>query len=149
MAELQFINKVAEWADLPEETASLITEGTLLTLAARISGGEAEDLADRVPERLRPYLVKLTEPAVPFSYEEFMQRVAEHAGVDRPTAERGVAAMLSALHQTVGHKNSLTRWPSCRRNSTGWWRRRRPDHEWIDLPVDAEPGSAGQIASKA
>lgn len=104
MAELKFIDKVAERAGVPEDTAALITEGTLLTLAARISGGEAEDLADRVPDQLRPYLVKLTEPAVPFSYDEFIRRVAEHAGVDRPTAERGVAAVLSALHQTVGHK---------------------------------------------
>jgi uncharacterized protein (DUF2267 family) len=56
------------------------------------------------PDQLRPYLIKLTEPAVPFSYDEFMRRVAEHAGVDRPTAERGVAAMLSALHEMVGHK---------------------------------------------
>jgi uncharacterized protein (DUF2267 family) len=104
MAELAFIDKVAERAGVPEDTARLLTEGTLLTLAARISGGEADDLAERVPDPLRPYLIKLTEPAVPFSYDEFMRRVAEHAGVDRPTAERGVAAVLSALHQTVGHK---------------------------------------------
>jgi uncharacterized protein (DUF2267 family) len=104
MAELEFIDKVAERAGVPEDTAALITEGTLLTLAARISGGEAEDLADRVPDQLRPYLVKLTEPAVPFSYEEFVRRVAEHAAVDLPTAERGVAAVLSALGQTVGDK---------------------------------------------
>jgi uncharacterized protein (DUF2267 family) len=104
MAELEFIDKVAERAGVPEDTAALITGNTLLTLAARISGGEAEDLADRVPDQLRPYLVRLTEPAVPFSYEEFIRRVAEHAGVDRPTAERGVAAVLSALRQTVGEK---------------------------------------------
>ena len=43
------------------ETARLLTEGTLLTLAARISGGEAEDLAERVPDQLRSYLIKLSE----------------------------------------------------------------------------------------
>ena len=104
MTELTFIERVAELAGEPGDTAFLITEGTLLTLATRISGGEAEDLADRMPAELRPYLVKLTEPAVPFSYEEFIRRVAEHAGVDRPTAERGVAAVLSVLQQTVGSK---------------------------------------------
>jgi uncharacterized protein (DUF2267 family) len=67
MAELAFIDKAAERAEVPEDTARLLTEGTLLTLAARISGGEAEDLAERVPDQLRPYLIKLTEPAVPFS----------------------------------------------------------------------------------
>ena len=104
MAELAFIDKVAERAGVPEDTAWLLTEGTLRTLADRISGGEAEDLAERVPDRLRPYLIKLTEPAAPFSYDEFMLRVAERAGVDWPTAELGVAAVLSALHETVGHK---------------------------------------------
>jgi uncharacterized protein (DUF2267 family) len=104
MAELAFIDKVAERAGVPEDTARLLAEGTLLTLADRISGGEAEDLAERVPDPLRPYLIKLTEPAVPFSYDEFMNRVVEYAAVDRPTAERGVAAVLSVLHETVGHK---------------------------------------------
>ena len=104
MAELEFIDRVAERTGVPEDTAALITGNTLLTLAARISGGEAEDLAERVPDRLRPYLIKVTEPAVPFSYDEFMRRVAEYAGVDPATAERGVAAVLSALHETVGHK---------------------------------------------
>jgi uncharacterized protein (DUF2267 family) len=107
MAELAFINKVAERAGVPEDTARLLTEGTLLTLSARISGGEAEDLVDRVPDQLQPYLVKPTEPAEPFSYDEFMRRVSEYAAVDRPTAERGVAAVLSALHETVGHKEFL------------------------------------------
>jgi uncharacterized protein (DUF2267 family) len=104
MTELDFIDEVAERAGVTGDTALLITEGTLLALADRISGGEAEDLAERMPARLRPYLVKLTEPAIPFSYEEFIQRVAAHAGVDWPTAERGVAAVLSALRQTVGQK---------------------------------------------
>ena len=104
MAELAFIDKVAERAEVSEDTARLLTEGTLLTLVARISGGEAEDLAERVPDQFRPYLIKLTEPAVPFSYDEFMLRVAEYAGVDLLTAERGVAAVFSVLHVTVGHK---------------------------------------------
>ncbi|MEV6844553.1 DUF2267 domain-containing protein [Actinoplanes sp. NPDC051411] len=104
MTELNFIDEVAERAGVPRVTGLLITEGTLLALSDRISGGEAEDLADRVPAELRPYLVKVTEPAVPFSYEEFLQRVAEHAGVDRSTAERGVAAVLMVLRQTVGPK---------------------------------------------
>lgn len=104
MTELNFIDEVAERAGVPRVTALLITEGTLLALSDRISGGEAEDLADRVPAELRPYLVKLTEPAIPFSYEEFLQRVADHADVDRSTAERGAAAVLLVLREAVGPK---------------------------------------------
>jgi uncharacterized protein (DUF2267 family) len=104
VTELSFIDEVAERAGMTRATAQLITEGTLLALSDRITGGEADDLADRVPAELRPYLTKLIEPAIPFSYEEFLQRVAEHAGVDQPTAERGVAAVLQVLRQTVGAK---------------------------------------------
>jgi uncharacterized protein (DUF2267 family) len=104
MAELAFIKKVADWTGLPEDTAERLTEGTLRTLAQRISGGEAEDLAERMPEPLRPFLAKVREPADKFSYEEFMRRVADFAGVEVHTAERGVAAVLAAMRDTAGVK---------------------------------------------
>jgi uncharacterized protein (DUF2267 family) len=104
MAELAFIDKVADRATVTVDVAERLTRATLRTLAQRISGGEAEDLADRMPDELRPYLIKLTEPAEAFSYEEFIRRVADAAGVDRDTAMRGVAAVLLAMRDVVGHK---------------------------------------------
>jgi uncharacterized protein (DUF2267 family) len=41
-----FVDEVAERTGVRRDTALPITEGTLLTVAARISGGEAEDRAD-------------------------------------------------------------------------------------------------------
>jgi hypothetical protein len=54
-----------------------------------------------------------------------MRRVAEHAGVDRPTAERGVAAVLSALHETVGHKEFTEAMAQLPKEFDSWWRPRR------------------------
>ncbi|WP_213456924.1 DUF2267 domain-containing protein [Rhizomonospora bruguierae] len=102
MAELVFIDKVADRAGVSAEVAQTLTEATLVTLARRISGGEAADLADRMPDQLRPFLVKATEPAESFPPQEFVNRVAESSGVDRLTAERGVVGVLRAMRDVVG-----------------------------------------------
>jgi uncharacterized protein (DUF2267 family) len=104
MAELVFIDKVADRLGGRADIAEAVTEATLRTLAQRISGGEAADLAARMPERLRPYLIKASEPAESFSTEEFIRRVADSAAVDRDAAERGVSAVLQAMRDVVGYK---------------------------------------------
>lgn len=105
MAELAFFEKVAARAGVPPETAQSLTEATLRTVAERISGGQAADLADHVAHELRPFVAKARpeEPEV-FGYDEFLRRVAERAGVEQGLAERGVAAVLQSLHRVVGHK---------------------------------------------
>ncbi|MGN9778084.1 DUF2267 domain-containing protein [Micromonospora sp. H33] len=103
MAELQFFEKVAARAGVPSDTAQSLTVATLRTLAERISGGEAADLADHVAYELRDLLVKGTEEQEVFAYDEFLRRVGERAGVDEDLAERGVEAVLKTLHRVVGH----------------------------------------------
>jgi len=104
MAELRFIDKVAEYAQVSNDQATALTEATLRTLSQRISGGEAADLADRMPDPLRPLLVKSQEEAEAFPFEEFIDRVAAETGLDHEIARRGVGAVLQAMHATVGHK---------------------------------------------
>ncbi len=104
MAELSFIDKVAERTQVPQERAVALTEATLRTLAARLSGGAAADLADRVPERFRPLLIKVQEDPEAFSFDEFVARVAAQAGVPDELARRGVGAVLRAMHTTVGQR---------------------------------------------
>lgn len=105
MAELEFFEKVAARAGVGSETARSLTEGTLRTLAERISGGQAADLADHVAHELRPLLARARpeEPQV-FGYDEFLRRVAERAGVPAEVAERGVRAVLQTLGPVVGHQ---------------------------------------------
>jgi uncharacterized protein (DUF2267 family) len=104
MAELRFIDEVAERAGVPEHQAAALTEATLRTLADRISGGEAADLADRVPDPLRPFLIKAREAPAAFPFDEFIRRVAGAAGVSGDVAKRGVGAVLQVLHPMVGHR---------------------------------------------
>ncbi|MFC0533678.1 DUF2267 domain-containing protein [Phytohabitans kaempferiae] len=107
MTELAFIQKVAEWTDTTTDVAEALTEATLRTLAQRISGGEAGDLANRMPDELRPYILKAQEYPEAFPYEEFIRRVAEATNVDPGTAERGVAAVLHATRDVVGYKEFM------------------------------------------
>jgi uncharacterized protein (DUF2267 family) len=104
MAELRFVDKVAERAQVPEDRAAALTEATLRTLAARLSAGEAADLANRVPEQLRPLLIKIQEDAEPFSFDEFVDRVAAAAAVPGDVAKRAVGAVLQAMRATVGQR---------------------------------------------
>jgi uncharacterized protein (DUF2267 family) len=105
MAELEFFEKVTAAAGIPAEKARALTEATLRTLAERISGGEAADLADHVAHELRPLLTRARpeEPEV-FGYDEFLRRIAERAGVDRDLAERGARGVLQTLDPVVGHQ---------------------------------------------
>lgn len=104
MAELGFFEKVAARANVSPQAAQSLTEATLRTLAERISGGQAADLADHVAHELRPLLARARpeEPEV-FAYDEFLRRVADRAGVEEAVAERGAGAVLQTLHRVVGH----------------------------------------------
>jgi uncharacterized protein (DUF2267 family) len=104
MAELSFTKKVAERAQVSEDQALALTEATLRTLAARLSGGEAADVSDRIPEPFRPLLIKIQENPEVFSFDEFVARVGAQAGVSNDTAKRGVGAVLQAMHTTVGQR---------------------------------------------
>jgi uncharacterized protein (DUF2267 family) len=101
MAELKFIEKVAERAGVPEDQAASLTEGTLRTLAERLTAGEAEDLPAHLPDQFRAWLIKFQEPAPDFPFDEFVRRVTERAGVERDIAERGIRAVLETTHDAV------------------------------------------------
>jgi uncharacterized protein (DUF2267 family) len=96
-----FIEKEAQKAGLPEDKAEELARATLQTLADRISGGEAEDLAAQLPEPLKPPLLKQREEAERFGVEEFLRRVSERAHVDPETARIGATAVLSTVREAV------------------------------------------------
>jgi uncharacterized protein (DUF2267 family) len=98
-----FIDAVARRAGVSTEQATAITHATLETLADRISGGEANDLADQLPGGLEDHLRKppTREFAESFGLGEFMQRVSARAGVDGPLASAGVRAVLTTLREAV------------------------------------------------
>jgi uncharacterized protein (DUF2267 family) len=95
----EFITKVGGRADVSLETADALIAATLQTLAERISGGEATQLAKYLPEELRPHLTGAEELAQRFDSRAFVLRVAERAGTDPVRAASGVRAVFATLRE--------------------------------------------------
>jgi uncharacterized protein (DUF2267 family) len=96
-----FIKKEAEKAGLPKDQAENIAHATLRTLADRITGGEADDLAAQLPQPLKEDLLKDHEEAERFDVDEFIRRVSERAHVDENTARTGAMATLNTMREAV------------------------------------------------
>ena len=96
-----FTRTTAQRAGVPEETAERIEHATLRTLADRISGGEAEDLAAQLPGPLQDDLRPPREDAEAFGVDEFVRRVAERGHVDPGVARTGAAAVLITVREAV------------------------------------------------
>jgi uncharacterized protein (DUF2267 family) len=96
-----FIATVQEGAQIPDDEAERVACATLRTLAERISVGETEDLAARLPGELRACL-RTADGRDRFHVEEFIRRISERAGLDAPAAERDARAVLGALWLAVG-----------------------------------------------
>jgi uncharacterized protein (DUF2267 family) len=98
-----FLTTVEQAAGLPREQAERTILATLRTLAERITGGEARDIAAFLPRELRPLLTDTPEPAEGFDLDEFLRRVAEREGegVDRQAALEHARAVFTALGVAV------------------------------------------------
>jgi uncharacterized protein (DUF2267 family) len=96
-----FIATVRNTADIPDDEAERVACATLQTLAERISTGESEDLAERLPGELRSCLLSADDQDR-FHVDEFIRRISERAGVDPPSAERDARAVFGALWLAVG-----------------------------------------------
>jgi uncharacterized protein (DUF2267 family) len=88
---------VEQLAGLDRPEAERATEATLRTLAERITGGEARDIAAFLPREVRGWMVPTREPAEPFDRTEFVRRVADREGVAPETAEAHVRAVFQML----------------------------------------------------
>ena len=78
MDHQMFESKVAERAGVPPDQAQALIRATLQTLAERITGGEAHDLAAQLPKQMKEWLEKDPgAPAESFGLEEFIRRVSE------------------------------------------------------------------------
>jgi uncharacterized protein (DUF2267 family) len=96
-----FVVRVEQRADVGRERAEALIQATLRTLAERISGGEARDLADQLPEELQAPLKEAGEAADTFGVDEFVRRVADRAGEDIATAAAGARAVMITIREAV------------------------------------------------
>src|SRR3954470_20136695 len=96
-----FTRTTAERAGLPQDTAERIEHAALRTLADRISGGEAQDLAAQLPTRLQDDLRPPREDAAAVGADEFVRRGGERGGVGEDEARRGAAPVLTTMRDAV------------------------------------------------
>jgi uncharacterized protein (DUF2267 family) len=103
MNEQEFIDAVARRANVSTDQAATLTRAGLATLAERISGGEADDIANQLPGALGQYLRKplARANAEPFGLDEFVRRVSERGGVDQAMATAGVHGVLTTIREAV------------------------------------------------
>jgi uncharacterized protein (DUF2267 family) len=97
----EFIGSVAEGAGISREDAERLTAATLETLAERITGGEAEDLAAQLPRELKSYLTGVGEDAERFDVDTFVARVAERTEMDPDQALAHMGTVFATLREAV------------------------------------------------
>jgi uncharacterized protein (DUF2267 family) len=96
-----FVATVQDTGEIGREEAVQVSCATLRTLSERITQGEAEDLAERLPAELRS-CVDTDHSPEKFHLDEFLRRISERAGVDSSHAEHDAEAVLTALFRAVG-----------------------------------------------
>ncbi|MEA2231448.1 MAG: hypothetical protein QOD83_1264 [Solirubrobacteraceae bacterium] len=108
MTAQEFIDRVARRAAIDHEAAGRATEAVLQTLAYKISGGEVEDLLERLPAELHPPLqhgrVEGGESARLMPLKQFLIAVAEREGVTRAQARLHTRAVFATLREAAGAK---------------------------------------------
>jgi uncharacterized protein (DUF2267 family) len=101
MNRAEFIDSVARRSGTSPAQAETLTHTTLQTLAERLTGGEARDIATQLPREFRDDLCHAPERAEPFRLAEFLRKVSARAGVDGSGADRSVLAVFKAICQDV------------------------------------------------
>jgi uncharacterized protein (DUF2267 family) len=96
-----FLGIVEQEAGIPRDEAERAVQATLRTLAERITGGEVRELRALLGPQFRPWLPVTPEEAERFGLDEFLRRVAERDGADRPTAAEHARAVFTALGQAI------------------------------------------------
>jgi uncharacterized protein (DUF2267 family) len=99
----EFIAQVQRRADLStKDEAERAIRATLETLAGRLAGGEAKDLAAQLPPEIAIYL---EQPRVgageDFSLDEFFKLVSEREGVELAEASFHARVVLGLLTEVV------------------------------------------------
>ena len=96
----RFITQVAGGSGLDGDRGDEATAAVLQTLAARISGEEAQDLAAQLPGELEP-LLRDRGGGERFAADDFVDRVAAETGLDRESGERAIRAVLATVEEPV------------------------------------------------
>jgi uncharacterized protein (DUF2267 family) len=98
-----FVAIVTQRAGIDHEQAGSISCFALGLLAQRISEGQAEDMARRLPEQLQPCM-QHEGPRETYHADEFLRRIREQLGADDAVAQKVARAVMAALWTAAGPK---------------------------------------------
>ncbi len=99
MNDNEFISLVKKRARRDtEDQARRVTEATLTTLAERLAGNEADDLASQLPPTIGSYLRQETTRKT-YNLDEFYAIVAQRASFDFPDVQRRARAVISVVSE--------------------------------------------------
>ncbi|MEV4658610.1 DUF2267 domain-containing protein [Micromonospora sp. NPDC049301] len=101
----RFIDAVSRRSGLSTEQAAVVARAVLQTMAERVTGRPADDLAGQLPDELDGYLGGTDGaaggPPAAAGPAEFLRRVGARAGVDEATARVGTGAVFATLREAV------------------------------------------------
>ena len=99
----EFIAQLQRRADLgSRDEADRAARATFETLAERLAGGEAKDLASQLPSEIAVYLEQpLAGTGESYSLDEFFQRVSHREGVALPDATFHARVVIGLLSEVV------------------------------------------------
>jgi uncharacterized protein (DUF2267 family) len=104
----ELCDRIAVRAGLDREGARRAAEAVLEALGARLSAGQAVDIAGWIPAELRAAveraIARKGEPPEPFTLDEFLDRVAQAEGVSRDDARFHAGAVLAVLREALPPK---------------------------------------------
>lgn len=100
----EFVDRVADAADLDDGRAREAITAALATLGERVTGGQAEDLAVYLPEAFAGALVDADEAAATYSVSEFVEHVARRFESDPRAARAAAEAVLATLGEVVDER---------------------------------------------
>lgn len=98
-----FLGQVQHRARLTDQQEALrATRATFETLAERLSGGEAHDLAAQLPPELGRFLDRDKDHrGERFGLDEFLDRVSKRENVDKPVGTFHARAVIEVLQEAV------------------------------------------------
>jgi uncharacterized protein (DUF2267 family) len=97
----EFEKKVSSGAGVPRDRSRELIRAVLETLAERLTGGEAKDLAAQLPKPMKEWLTPTGEQAERFGLDEFIRRVSERTRVPPEEARRVTQAVFATLRMAV------------------------------------------------
>lgn len=101
----EFVGEVQHRLELDEMGAAVrAARATLTTLGERLQEGEATDVASPLPGEIDRYLTE-ADSGQRFDYQEFLGRVAERAGVDKPDANYQAQQIVALVSEIVPPSN--------------------------------------------